>query len=128
MHISSVLIVDDEAAVLDLLGQLFGALGMQTVCQASSAEEAMDVLKVRQFDLIVSDYRMQGMDGVEFLSRLRAQGDLTPMIMLSGAPDQPGVIRAAHHPNVYFFGKPFRIEEIQCAMGELMQLEHAPDF
>jgi two-component system C4-dicarboxylate transport response regulator DctD len=117
--IPSVLIIDDEATVLDILGQLFSAFGISRVCRASSAEEALRILKTEQFAIIVSDYRLEGMDGVAFVEKLRASGDRTPVLMLSGAPDKIGVIRAAHQPSVDFFPKPFEIPNLLSAMERL---------
>jgi two-component system C4-dicarboxylate transport response regulator DctD len=120
-NIPSVLVIDDEASVLDVLDQLFSALGISRVRRASSAEEALKILKTEQFTIIVSDYRLEGMDGVAFVERLRASGNHTPVLMLSGAPDKTGVIRAARQPRVDFFPKPFQLRQLVDAMERLAQ-------
>ena len=120
-RIPSVLLVDDESSVLELLGQLFSALGISRVRRASSAEEALRILQAEQFAIIVSDYRLEGMDGVAFVEQLRATGDKTPVLMLSGAPDKMGVIRAARQPAVDFFPKPFEIRQLIGAMERLAE-------
>lgn len=120
-HIPSVLVVDDEASVLEMLGQLFTALGVSRVQRASSAEEALDILDREQFAMIVSDYRMGGMDGVAFIEQLRDRGNTTPVLMLSGAPDKLGVIRAANQPRVDFFAKPFELRQLVGAMERLAE-------
>jgi DNA-binding response OmpR family regulator len=70
--------------------------------------------------LIIADYRLGGMNGVELLERLRAPGDQTPLLLLSAAPDKAGVIRAASQPKVDFFGKPIRVAELVGAMNKLV--------
>jgi two-component system response regulator AauR len=117
--IPSVLVIDDETSVLDILDQLFSALGISRVCRARSAEEALKILKTEQFTIIVSDYRLEGMDGVSFVERLRASGNRTPVLMLSGAPDKIGVIRAGRQPRVDFFPKPFQVQQLVDAMERL---------
>ena len=119
--IASILVVDDSTDALNTFTQLFSALGVKKICQAGSAEDALEILKARKFAMILCDYRMEGMDGVEFLEELRAQGNQTPVIMVSGAPDKAGVIRATHHQNVDFFGKPFRVAELVGAMEKLAE-------
>jgi DNA-binding NtrC family response regulator len=119
--IDSVLVIDDSPAALELLGQLLSALGVNHVRQTGSAEEALEILKSRAFSLILSDYRLEGMDGVEFLERLRAQGNETPVLIMSGAPDKSGVIRATHQPKVDFFPKPFQMSDLMRAMEHLAE-------
>ena len=118
-NIPSVLVIDDEASVLEILGELFTALGVSRVRRATSAEEALGILKTERFAIIVSDYRLAGMDGVAFIEQLRATGNRTPVLMLSGAPDKMGVIRAARHDAVDFFPKPFEIHTLMGAMERL---------
>lgn len=119
--ISSVLVIDDEASVLDILGELFTALGVSRVRRASSAEEALRIVPAEYFDIIVSDYRLEGMDGISFVEKLRSTGNDTPVLMLSGAPDKLAVIRAAGHRAVDFFPKPFEIHTLLGAMERLAE-------
>src|SRR6266511_689214 len=114
--IPSVLVIDDNADTLCALGDFLMALGAEKVRQVPSAEEALAILARESFSIIVSDYRLDGMDGVEFVERLRQGGNRTPVVMLSGAPDKQGVIRATQHERVDFFPKPFRIAELTDAM------------
>src|SRR5438046_6283176 len=118
--IPSVLVIDDNFESLKALTSLMSALGAENVCEAESAEAALELVKDRRFDLIVSDYRLEGMDGVEFLEQVRALGNETPVLLLSGAPDKAGVIRASKQSKADFFSKPFRIVEITDAMERLL--------
>ena len=118
--IPSALVIDDNCDALDAIGQVLTASGVQSVCPAHSAEEALDILKSRRFNLVVTDYRLDGMNGVEFLETLRASGDQTPLLLLSGAPDKAGVIRAVSQPKVDVFGKPFRVAEFVEAINKLL--------
>ena len=118
--IPSILVIDDNAEMLSILAELLTALGAQKVRQVTSAEEALDVLQQERFTIILSDYRLEGMDGVQFVEHLRQTGDRTPVIMLSGAPDKPGVIRATRQELVDFFPKPFRSSDLACAMDRLL--------
>jgi len=116
----SVLIVDDNRDSLALLGQLLQALGAKRVYPVASAEEALDVLEEESFSIILTDYRLGGMDGVQFLERLRQAGNVTPVLLLSGCPDQEQVIKASGHARVDFFPKPFRVAELTGAMERLL--------
>jgi len=118
--ISSVLIIDDDFAALKALTSLVTALGAQKVLEADSAEQALELVEQQSFDLIISDYRLEGMSGVEFLEQVRAKGNQTPVLLLSGAPDKMGVIRTTQLKKADFFTKPFRIVELTDAMDRLL--------
>ena len=118
--IPSVLVIDDNFESLKALTSLMSALGAEKVCEAQSAEDALELVKDQNFDLIVADYRLEGMNGVEFLEQVRAEGNQTPILLLSGAPDKAGVFRATQQSKADFFTKPFRIVEITDAMERLL--------
>ena len=61
--IPSVLVIDDNFASLKALTSLLTALGAKNVREAESAEEALPIVAQERFDLIVSDYRLDGMNG-----------------------------------------------------------------
>ena len=117
--VSSILVVEDNPVALKTLATLLAALGAKTVREAESAEQAMEILKHETFSVILTDYRLGGMNGVQFIEQLRSSGNQTPVIVLSGAPDKTGVMRAATYNRVDFFGKPFRMEELSGAIERL---------
>ncbi len=117
--ISSILVVEDNPIALKTLATLLNALGVKTVAEAESAEKALELLKKQKFSLILTDYRLGGMNGVQFIEQLRGQGNQTPVIVLSGAPDKTGVMRAATYNRVDFFGKPFRMDELSGAIERM---------
>jgi CheY-like chemotaxis protein len=117
---ATALVIDDNDDALHAIGQVLEVVGVRSVRRAHSAEEALEILKTQRFNLVVADYRLEGMDGVEFLETLRASGDQTPLLLLSGAPDKAGIIRAVSQPRVDVFGKPFRVAEFVDAINKLM--------
>jgi CheY-like chemotaxis protein len=118
--VKSALLVDDNPESLEALQVLLENLGVERIETTTSAERALEILARRSFSLILSDYRMEGMDGVAFCEALRDRGDQTPLVLLSGAPDKAGVIKAINRPKVDFFGKPFKIAELTVAVERLM--------
>src|SRR5262245_33808043 len=118
--IPSVLIIDDDFASLKALTSLLTALGAKNVREVESAEEALKLVETEKFALIISDYRLDGMNGVEFLEQVRARGNHTPVLLLSGAPDKAGVIRTTQLTKADFFTKPFKIVELTDAVDRLL--------
>lgn len=81
---SSILIVDDEKAQRDILQTILGREGYRTV-SAVSGQDAVELLKADEFDLILTDLKMQGMSGMELLEKV-----------LEDNPQQCVIIMTAH--------------------------------
>jgi CheY-like chemotaxis protein len=85
-----ILLVDDNARGLTARKMILTELGYE-VETAISGEEAWEVFQVRQFDVVVTDLRMGGMDGVELIRRIRATNAPTGIVLLSGFVDCLGL-------------------------------------
>lgn len=81
------LVVDDKRENRELLTDMLQRLGF-VVVTATSGKEALDELAQDRFDLVLTDLRMPGMDGWEFLQEARRRGCLQPFILLSAAPPE----------------------------------------
>ena len=79
----TVLIVDDDEAVQTMLYKVIRSNGLQAQT-ASSGEQALKLLAVREYDLILLDVNMHGIDGFEVVQRQRSRGVRTPIIIVSG--------------------------------------------
>lgn len=77
-----ILVVDDEATQRKILAGFLENQGWQ-VSQAASADEALTVFESEAPDLIISDMKMAGMSGMEFLSRIRAKNPLIPFFLIT---------------------------------------------
>ena len=123
-----VLLVDDEPDILAALGiYLEGALGVQ-VSRANGGQEALDLLEKGPLpDLIVSDYRMPGMDGLTFLAQVRSRWPEVPRILLTAFPDMQLAIRALNETHIErFLSKPVQPEELlKVVEGVLSASRHA---
>lgn len=84
----SILIVDDEPAILSLLEQLLAAEGFEVVT-ASSGDEAIQLSREIDFDLFLVDLIMPGKDGIETMLALRTRCQHTPVIVMSGGESGP---------------------------------------
>lgn len=79
----SLLIVDDEEEIREMLARHFRMLGYSTAV-VGSAQEALDRLSERSFDVAISDIMMPGMSGVELLREISHQYPMTRVIMITG--------------------------------------------
>ncbi|HUU74626.1 MAG TPA: response regulator [Methanoregulaceae archaeon] len=101
----SLLVVDDEAAFLDLCKLYLERSGQFTVTTMVSARQALRIMEDRQFDAIVSDYLMPEMDGIEFLSHIREKHGHIPFIILTGRGNEDVAIGAMNKGADYYLQK-----------------------
>ena len=106
----TVLFVDDDTFILSGFIRSFHKEAFQ-VFTAHSAEEAMDILKRTDINVIVSDEKMGGMDGTDLLCWVVNNFPHIPRIILSGRPDVPTMQRAINDAKVYrYLTKPANCE------------------
>jgi DNA-binding NtrC family response regulator len=119
--ISSLLIIDDEPDVRKALIDIFKHEGVSHICDVPSAEAGFEMLKKEPFSLIICDYRLPGVSGVVFMGKLRLQGDRTPILLITGAPDKDPAFQAASQMRVDFLAKPFTIPALLSVVESLME-------
>jgi EAL domain-containing protein (putative c-di-GMP-specific phosphodiesterase class I)/CheY-like chemotaxis protein len=103
----TLLLLDDEPNVLAALARLFRGDGYR-ILRALTAEEAFDLLAINQVQVVLSDQRMPGMNGTEFLSRVKKLYPGTIRIILSGYTELESVLNAINSGEIYrFYTKPW---------------------
>ena len=115
-----ILFVDDENANLRLLERLFR--NDYEVFSAASGKEALELLSVHDFALIVSDQRMSGMTGIEFLKHAAEMRPQTVRIMLTGYTDANALVEAINSGVVYkYVAKPWNNDDFQQTVKRALQ-------
>lgn len=123
-----VMLVDDESNVLTALRRLLlhsplagGTAGEQWLELFTSPELALKRADEVPFDLVISDYRMPGMDGVHFLQAMRERHPGTARIILSGYADLAGLIRAINDAGIHrYMNKPWNNDELLLAIQQTL--------
>jgi response regulator RpfG family c-di-GMP phosphodiesterase len=119
---SRILLVDDEPNVLRALARL---LKNYQVVSFTCAEDALRAARDQTFDIVISDYRMSSLDGVEFLTFFKLlQPDAIRMI-LTGYADLRGIQHAINDAEIYrFINKPWNNIEILNAVTRGLEHKH----
>jgi ATP-dependent Lon protease len=121
-NVKKMLIVDDEETLTYSLYQSF-IISQQDyeVVTAATGEEAIEKLAVMRFDLVITDIKMPGMDGLELLSIIKSRYPATKVIVMTafGSPEkkEEALQKGAH----FYIEKPFEIREIKQLVMELLE-------
>ena len=116
----TVLVVDDEPALLSLMGRAITRFGYRAVL-ASGGVQALAIVHGRGevFDAIVTDVRMPGMSGPELVEILAGEGVDVPVLFVSGQIDAPIMTDSPATAPRMFLAKPFNVSQLTGALGTL---------
>ncbi|WP_292424633.1 response regulator [Methanoregula sp.] len=115
----SVLVIDDEEEVLSVTRLFLERFGNMKVRTAGSTKESLVLLNDQAFDAIIVDYDMPEINGIEFLKILRSKGDLTPVIIFTGAGGEYTAIEALNNGANFYLKKG---EDIQPQLREMADM------
>lgn len=117
----SILYVDDEPAVSMIVEHTLRDAGHETV-GARNVPEALQVLARGGVELIISDYKMPGLSGLEFLELLTSEGFDIPLIMLTGYASIEHAVASIKAGAVDYITKPVRPEQLTLAVEQALEL------
>lgn len=115
----SVLVVEDEPDVLDIVARFLGKHGFHAV-MAQSTAEALAVLGVARFDVVVTDLMMPGGGGREVLSVVRRMPDPPPVVVITGMPVQALDDRVLELGADAYLQKPFRLTDMLSTLNTVL--------
>lgn len=107
---TKVLVVDDMSTMQSLIKEVLRQMGFIKVATAGNGKDGLNKAKKIGFDLIISDWDMPTMTGLEFLKAVRADEELakTPFLMLTANADKDKVIQALQAKVTDYIAKPFQ--------------------
>ncbi|HVV28725.1 MAG TPA: response regulator [Rhizomicrobium sp.] len=120
-----VLIVDDYSTMLRILRNLLRQLDINAVDEANNGEEALSMLKTKPFDLIISDWNMAPMTGLELLRSVRGDSQLKrlPFIMVTAESKTENVITAKQAGVSNYIVKPFNAETLRAKIASVFGVQ-----
>ena len=110
-----IMVVDDFAGMRTILKHTLHLLGYDNITEARGGHDALSKLKEGECELIISDWTMPNMSGLEFLSALKADERLRsiPFLMITANAERDEVIQAAQAGVSHYIIKPFSAELLQ---------------
>lgn len=108
---SRILIVEDEERIANFVGKGLRSAGHATEI-ARSGEDALLLTRSTDFDLLILDVGLPGIDGFTVLNELRGSGDTVPVIMLTARGSLDDTVRGLDEGADDYIVKPFRLDEL----------------
>jgi DNA-binding NtrC family response regulator len=122
---SRLLLVDDDEMVLSSLTALLELETEYRVHTARGGEEALALAAEHDFDLVISDYLMPGLNGIDLLARLKEQQPWAPRILLTGYADKENAIRAINEVGLFqYIEKPWDNAHLLLVIRNALERRH----
>lgn len=117
-----ILVVDDFLTMRRIIINLLRQLGFNNVVEAADGKQALDKVHEEPIDLIVSDWNMPNMTGIEFLKHVRAdeKTKAIPFIMVTAEGKKENVIAAVHAGVSNYIVKPFNAATLKEKMSKVI--------
>ena len=114
-----VLVVDDEAAIRDLLSKTL-ALAEYDVDMAPDGRTALERLRIIPYDLLITDLKMPGVDGLSVIREARRLKADLPVIIITGFSNEASAIEAVNLGVSGYLTKPFRVPRVLAAAAKAL--------
>ena len=117
-----VLIVDDYKTMLRIIRNLLKQIGFNNVDEASDGKAALERMQQRKYGLVISDWNMEPMTGLELLKEVRADNSLreTPFIMITAESKTENVIAAKEAGVNNYIVKPFNAATLKTKLTSVL--------
>jgi len=117
----NVLVVDDFATMRRIVKNILRQLGFTNIIEADDGKAALYILKKEKIDLILSDWNMPEMPGIELLKAVRSDDELKdiPFLMVTAEADKENIIEAVKLGVSNYIVKPFTAETMSEKLGKM---------
>ena len=121
MERKTILLIDDDRVILDVLGEILRRGGYAVMVLSEAAAALETGLQGAPIDLVITDYQMAGMDGLELLRRLKEDRMKVPVIMLTGFGTLESYQKAANLGIAAYVRKPVRGRELLDVVRRVLE-------
>jgi two-component system chemotaxis response regulator CheY len=121
-----VLVIDDDPAIRKLIRHQLKAVGAPEVVEAADGREALDRLAEQDFNLLVVDWHMPNLSGLEVVKAVRSRGSPVPIVMVTAEAQKDRVVEALQAGATDYLVKPFDHTLLRRKLGEYLPKGPAP--
>lgn len=117
---TKVLIVDDYKTMLRVIRNLLIQIGFQDIDEATDGTMALEMMGNRKYDLVISDWNMEPMTGLDLLKSVRSAQNTVPFIMITAESKTENVIAAKQAGVNNYIVKPFNADTLKTKIASVM--------
>ncbi len=117
---TNILVIDDEGIMRQLLSDILKDAGYN-VWTAESGEEALKFAQSKEFEVVITDLRMPGIDGIEVLKKFKEKDSSVCVIVITAYATVESAVEAMKIGAYDYITKPFNLEEIKIIVGRAME-------
>lgn len=118
-----VLIADDSGPMRMIVERNLKSVGIHEIVQAADGMEAFKLFSSSVFNLVVTDYNMPRMTGMELTKEIRASGSVVPILMMTTEAERSTIVEAIQAGVSGYLIKPFDTELLRKKLEKLMSLQ-----
>ena len=115
LQYAKILVVDDDDDMTMILGEILKQVGHE-VATASSAEEAMSLLKTEEYFIVIADIHMPMISGIELLKWIKEFNSMIQVFIMTAHSNRKTILECLNAGATDYFEKPFRSEDIILSM------------
>ncbi|CAH7346619.1 chemotaxis protein CheY [Vibrio chagasii] len=118
-----ILVIDDFPTMRKIIKSLLGELGYSDIDEAENGLEGLKLMRACNYDLVISDWNMPTLDGVQMVQQMRKMKDLkaTPVLMVTAEAKREQIIYAAQAGVNGYIVKPFNGATLREKIDKIMQ-------
>jgi DNA-binding NtrC family response regulator len=117
--VDTILIVEDEDIARRNLEHILRKEGYEVIA-ANSGSKALDLLRQREFDLVLTDLKMEKVDGMQVLAKSRELHPYTEVIVITGYATVDSAVESMKEGAYHYIAKPYKIDEIRQIVGQAL--------
>ena len=121
----TVLVVEDNQPMMDIVRSLLITFGVGDVVCAKNGEEGYELFKDRKPDLVIADWMMKPMNGIDLTKKIRTSSDtpnpFCPVILMTGFSEKSRVLEARDAGVTEFLVKPFHVKDLYKRLAQIIE-------
>lgn len=113
-----VLVADDSGVMRKIIIRVLNGCGVDEITEAADGQQGWTIFQAEEFDLVLTDWNMPEMTGLEFLKEIRGSGSQVPVIMVTTEGEKGKVIEAIQAGVTDYLCKPFEQDDLQSKLDK----------
>lgn len=114
------LVVDDSGIIRSILARVLRGMGVRHIVEAANGHDAWEIYNAQSPDLIITDWHMPQVDGLELTKRIRVVNPHVPVVMVTIVDNKAKVIEAIEAGVTDYLCKPFEREDLEAKLDRFI--------